>query len=285
MQTELHSELLTMSWSGGDDQWVWAITTGAADEYSQNQFHHVYWSDNYGKKFVDKFSELKKLVKSKPDGGQDDTMDNLNASIKAVIVHATNPQKVILWGEGQYLFISETAGASFEIVDVPPDTFGMSHQTRPHPTQPDWLLSMAYRNSCYKGDILGDCAMDLWLSKDFGRSWENLTAKTKGKLSGFIDFDWGYHTADPKYKSLFKETTIIATGHTQKYRSRLDIVAEDISLFRSDDDFNTFEKLASCGAAFELIAGQVCALLRCVFRWNPTVTLLASVALFEHLPR
>eukprot|EP00892_Ulva_mutabilis_P002708 jgi/Ulvmu1/12438/UM009_0090.1 len=256
-KTTLHSELLSMSWSGGDDQWVWAITTGAADEYADNQFHHVYWSKDYGKTMVDKFPALQQLVRAQPGGGIEQTMDDLNASVKAVLVHAANPKKVILWGEGKFLFISQDAGESFTVVPMPKDTFGMSHLTRPHPTQPDWLLSMAYRNSCYEGDVFSECSMDLWLSKDFGQTWENLTEKTKGKLAGFIDFDWGYHTADPKYQTLFKETTIIATGHTQVYRTTSDIIAEDISLFRSDDDFASFEKLASCGAAFELIAGQL----------------------------
>lgn len=258
LQTTLHSELLTMSWSGGDDQWVWAITTGAADEYTDNQFHHVYWSKDHGKTMKDRFPDLQDLVRQQPGGGVDPTMDDLNASVKAVLVHAADPKKVILWGEGKFLFISSDAGESFSVVDMPKDTFGMSHLTRPHPTQPDWLLSMAYRNSCYEGDVFTECAMDLWLSKNFGETWENLTLKTNKKLAGFIDFDWGYHTTDPKYKKLFKETTIIATGHTQVYRSTADILAEDISLFRSDDDFNSYEKLASCGAAFELIAGQVC---------------------------
>lgn len=257
VQTTLHSELLAMSWSGGDDQWVWAITTGASDEFSDTQFHHVYWSKDYGKTFVDKFPELQGLVAGQAGSGVDQTMDDLNASVRSVLVHADDPKRVILWGEGMFLYISSNGGESFDLVPVPKDTFGMSHLVRVHPTKADWLLSMAYRNSCYQGDILSECAMDLWLSKDFGRTWDNLTARTKGKLAGFIDFDWGYHNTDPKYAKLFKETTIIATGHTQKYRSVSDVVAEDISLFRSDDDFNSFEKLASCGAAFELIAGQV----------------------------
>ena len=247
-----------MSCAGGDDQWVWALTTGAADDFSASQFHHVYWSNNYGKKFTDKFPELQKLVRAQAGGGRDPTMDNLDASIKLILVHAGNPQKVILWGEGKFLFLSEDAGATFKVLPVPKGTLGMSHLIRPHPTEPDWLLSIAYRNSCYQGGILSDCAMDLFLSKNFGQTWENLTQKTKGKLEGFIDVDWGYHTADPKYKKLFKKTTIIATGHTQKYKSTADIVAEDINLFRSDDNFDSFQKLASCGAAFELIAGQVC---------------------------
>lgn len=254
-----------MSWSGGDDQWVWAITTGAADEFSDNQFHHVYWSKDYGKTMVDRFPEIQRLVQGQPGGSVDPTLDNLHASVRLVLVHAADPKKVILWGEGKFLFISDNAGESFGVYPMPKDTFGMSHLTRPHPTQPDWLLSMAYRNSCYEDEVFAECAMDLWLSKDFGKNWENLTLKTKGKLAGFIDFDWGYHTADPKYQKLFKETTIIATAHTQVYRSAMDIRAEDISLFRSDDDFQNFEKLASCGAAFELIAGQVCLPTRSLF--------------------
>lgn len=262
MQTELQSELQVMAWSGGDDQWVWAVTTGSTADIAEGQFHHIYWSDNHGKTMKDRFDDLKALVKAKIGSGYRASEHDLHASVSQIFVNANDPKRVILWGEGQYAFSSSDGGSTLKITPVPENTYGMSHQIRQHPTQPDWMLSLAYRNSCYDASIPG-CSMDLWLTKDFAQTWTNLTAQAGGKVSGFLDFDWGYHSDDEKYAALFKESTILATGHTNEYKTTFDIISEDIALYRSDDDFKNIKKLASCGAAFELVAGQVLPLCLC----------------------
>ena len=266
VQTQLQSELQVMAWSGGDDQWVWAVTTGSTTDMAMGQFHHVYWSQDHGKTMTDKFEELKKKVMDKIGAGYDASQHDLHASVSRIYVHAKDPRRVILWGEGSYAFLSEDGGATLDLLRMPEDkenTYGMSHQIRQHPTQPDWVLSLAYRTSCYDSSIPG-CSMDLWLTKDFfgkdldGKKWRNLTAQApKGTIAGFLDLDWGYHTDDQKYADIFDEKTILATAHSNMYRTTRDIISEDISLFRSDDEFKTIDTLATCGAAFELVAGQV----------------------------
>jgi hypothetical protein len=256
VQTQLQSELLEMSWSGGDDQWVWAVTTGAPIGPRDSQYHHIYWSEDHGITMTDRFNDLKMLVKDYIGQSYNPDSHDFHASVTKIFVHSKDPRRVILWGDGAYAFYSSDGGANLKIVSVPENTYGMSHQIRQHPTQPDWMLSLAYRNSCYDEDSPG-CSMDLWLTKDFAKTWTNLTAKAGGSIAGFLDFDWGHHSDDKRYTELFQDTTILASGHTNEYRTEFDIISEDISLYRSDDDFKSFEKLAACGAAFELVAGQV----------------------------
>jgi hypothetical protein len=80
--------------------------------------------------------------------------------------------------------------------------------------------------------------------------------------AGFLDCDWGWHNGGDEYKRVFREETIIATAHTQQYASIHEILQDDTYLFRSDDDFASSTKLASCGSAFALVAGQACPLAR-----------------------
>jgi Sortilin, neurotensin receptor 3, len=276
VQTVLQSELLKLTWSGPDDEWVWAITTGESDETSA-RFHHVYWSKDHGNTLRDRWDDLVAVVRAYRADSYDTDQDDLHASCNGIIVHARDPKKVLLWGDGLYSFATSDGGDSFKVSPVPENTLGLAHQVRVHPTQPDWLLSLAYRSVCYDYGTSG-CAMDLFISKDFGGSWQNLTAATNGRLAGFIDFDWGYHDGQEKYRSMFSEQSIVATGHTHFYESMLEIPNTDLHLWRSDDDFETVEQLAHCGAAVELVAGQVVSPLLPSFSPAGRTACLASLA-------
>lgn len=177
MQTTLESELQALAWSGEDDQWVWAITTGTTGMMVSSA-RHVYWSQDHGETMVDKFPTMAKMVDERM-GADSERL----ASVNEVLVNKDDPKKVLLWGDGNLSFISTDGGNTLKLVDVPAGTLGLSHKIRPHPTQADWLLSIAYREICYISGTYG-CAMDLWLSNDFGLSWKNLTAATGGKLAG-----------------------------------------------------------------------------------------------------
>lgn len=142
---------------------------------------HVYWSDNYGKTMVDRFDKMAKLVNDYLGGTDHDKM----ASVSEIHVHKSNPKKVLLWGDGNVSFYSEDGGDTLTVVDNPKDTLGLSHKIRPHPTQHDWLLSIARTEECYINDKSG-CHMDLWLSQDFGKTWKCLTDATDGKLKGAL---------------------------------------------------------------------------------------------------
>ena len=48
--------------------------------------------------------------------------------------------------------------------------------------------------------------------QDFGGSWQNLTANSKGKIASFMDFDWGanLHMGEASH---FPDETIFATAY------------------------------------------------------------------------
>ena len=46
------------------------------------------------------------------------------------------------------------------------------------------------------------CAFDLFVSKDFGRHWTNLTTASGGRVASFWDFDWGANVARWQRKEL-----------------------------------------------------------------------------------
>ena len=52
------------------------------------------------------------------------------------------------------------------------------------------------------------CAFDLFVSKDFGRHWTNLTTASGGRVASFWDFDWGANVARWQQTELgFKDET------------------------------------------------------------------------------
>ena len=61
-----------------------------------------------------------------------------------------------------------------------------------HPRQAQWLLARARREGCGEAaQRAALCPYDLFVSKDWGASWANLTAASKGRVASFRDFEWG----------------------------------------------------------------------------------------------
>jgi hypothetical protein len=57
------------------------------------------------------------------------------------------------------------------------------------------------------------CAFDLFVSKDFGRHWTNLTTASGGRVASFWDFDWGANVARWQRRELgFKDETGASLG-------------------------------------------------------------------------
>jgi hypothetical protein len=57
------------------------------------------------------------------------------------------------------------------------------------------------------------CALDLFVSMDFGRTWQNLTAASNRKVASFWDFDWGANVRMGEH-TVFPDETILATVRT-----------------------------------------------------------------------
>ena len=105
--------------------------------------------------------------------------------------HPSKPERVLFQGRDQYHWVSEDGGESFTSVSAPGNTLGLTQEMKIHPTNPKWILAKAERDSCWPDFAAPDCTADLWISKDFGATWKNLTEASKGKVAGVRDFEWG----------------------------------------------------------------------------------------------
>ena len=108
-----------------------------------------------------------------------------------LIWHEKKPDRILFQGKGSYHFLSTDFGATFKALHTPGDTIGYGQDIKTHPRQPDWLLAKTRRNECLEDRRSKVCGYDLFLSKDFGETWTNLTAQSGGRVSSFRDYDWG----------------------------------------------------------------------------------------------
>ena len=256
MQATLDSEVYSITWSGKDDEWVWVITVGGDVTPG---LHKLYMSKDKGKSFTLITPSLVTAIKEYKAGLNEEfseEYDPAHASISEVLVHPSDPQKVLLWADGYYNFVSENAGMTWKAISAPPGTYGMSHiDIRPHPTKPDRIITLARRNDCYGLSNVGVCTYDIFYTPDFGMHWQNLTAASP--FSGFTDLDWGWHAGNVDYHTLFTDDTILATAHQGGLNDEQARSGQLFQLYRTDDFFKSNTKLADCGNAFELVAGQV----------------------------
>jgi len=100
-------------------------------------------------------------------------------------------EQVFFQGRGRWHWVSSDAGASFRAVPSPGNTLGFSQEIKVHPYQSDWILAKVQRDSCYPDLKSPSCGADLFVSKNFGTTWKNLTEQSGGKMNGVRDFEWG----------------------------------------------------------------------------------------------
>lgn len=111
--------------------------------------------------------------------------------VTALHWHSSNPARILFQGKGAFHFVSGDYGQTLKPVRSPGGTLGFGQTIKPHPHRPDWLLARAKRPACVADTRSPACGYDLFLSKDFGGEWANLTAATKGRVASFRDFEWG----------------------------------------------------------------------------------------------
>lgn len=97
-------------------------------------------------------------------------------------------------------------------------------------------------------------------SQDFGKNWQSLIANSKGRVTAFVDFEWGARMhPDPKVAN-YNEKTVFATVYETGDHAPHGFWDENINFVRSDDFFTTpHETTVKCGNAFEILAEKVCA--------------------------
>ena len=127
---------------------------------------------------------------------------------------------------------------------------------RMDPSDPERLLVKLSRKACEDRDWMtsdGACGHDLYYSGDFGKSWINLTERSKHRVASFVDFDWAPSQADQKpgiMATVYEDLDHFASGgYGWDYNVHF-VYSED--LFASPH-----EKLMKCGNAFEILNKDV----------------------------
>eukprot|EP00887_Chlorella_sp_A99_P000674 scaffold5.g674.t1 len=157
-------------------------------------------------------------------------------------------------GKGRFHFVSPDSGATFKAVDTPGKAIGFAQDIKAHPRQQDWLLAKARsgrgtgvrRDVCAVDRRAAACAYDLFVSKDFGSSWSNLTDASKGRVASFRDFDWGAQLDKFANKPTPDEAIFATKGLYPGWDKDLHYVVS-LDLFASP-----FAKTVPCGNLFEV---------------------------------
>jgi hypothetical protein len=176
--------------------------------------------------------------------------------------HWNHPERILFQGPGFTLWTSNDFGKTYESHDTPGHTLGLWMDVKIHPEQPEWLLSRVRRNEClrYDADVNPWCAHDLFVSKDFAKSWTNLTANSKGAVGAFWDFDWGANMLHWNTTAGFTDETILATAYENKDAMKGPYPGwdKDIHFIISHNLFTSqHEKVVPCGNQFEILAHRI----------------------------
>lgn len=181
------------------------------------------------------------------------------AGVVDILWHEKKPDRLLLQGKGRYHFLSTDWGASFKAISSPGNTEGYGQEMRLHPRQPDWILAKVRRNECLLDRHSPACAYDLFLTKDFGSSWTNLTANSAGRISSFRDYDWGCKmdkfANKPTPDEAIFATVYISSGSQKGLYPGWD---KDLHYVVSLDFFKSpVVKTVPCGNLFEIVAHKV----------------------------
>ncbi|KAK9831811.1 hypothetical protein WJX74_010382 [Apatococcus lobatus] len=250
---KVSSPLVDFRWFGPEhegDKYVFGLTQG---EYGAPG-GHLWRSDDYGRDGT--WSDVSDKMEGAWGGDRTDEQGVLE-----IIHHWGKPQQLLFLGPGFHHWISGDYGSTFETAPTPGNTLGFWNQIKTHPRQPDWLAAQVRRRDCLEAGARTNpwCAWDVFVSKDFGRNWQNLTENSKGKIAAFWDFDWGakVHWGDKELS--MSDETILATVYDKPEAMKGPYPAwdKDIHFVRSDDLFVKHDKLVACGNQIEVLAGKV----------------------------
>lgn len=210
-------------------------------------------SDYHGKadSWKDMTIELQKAIP------ESDTM--AHAGVTKIIWNEARPERVMLLGRGRWHWVSSDSGGTFKAIQSPGNTLGFGQEIKPHPRQTDWLLAKVRRDACTTDYRSAACGHDLFISKDFGEKWENLTESSNGKVTSIRDFEWGARLPIYAGKATPDEA-IFATAYTGNAAHKGFYPGWDkdlhyvvtLNLFAS-----RLDKIIPCGNLFEIVGGKV----------------------------
>mmetsp|Transcript_30445 Transcript_30445/g.86055 ORF Transcript_30445/g.86055 Transcript_30445/m.86055 type:complete len:916 (+) Transcript_30445:131-2878(+) len=260
--TEVGSPVLDLRWivptSGNTaadvDKVVLALTEGADGRFGG----HLYRSDQYGRgeTWVKVNDELKNALS--PMERSSLSSEEHELGVLEMFIHGTHPHHILLQGNSKFHWSTRDYGRTFLKVEAPGGVDGRSIFFKLHPTNPDFVLARVRSAECSQSDAKDSCVVDLYVSTDFGASWTSLTANSKGRVSAFVDFEWGAKMhPDAKFAG-YDEKTIFATIYESDKKAPGGEWDERINFVRSDDFFTTKHKtFVECGNAFEIVAGKI----------------------------
>lgn len=214
-------------------------------------------SNNYGK--ADSWHDTSQaLIQALPS--TETAAGMVAVGVVRLLWHATKPSKILLQGAGKHNWVTEDFGETFKSFPSPLQTDLRTADLKIHPNRPDWILAKSNRPACSIDHRSSSCAADLHFSPDFGATWRNLTAESKGKIASFRDYDWG--AALPKFnKKPTPDEAIFATvylGNSGSHRGLYPGWDNDINYVVSLDLFKSdFAKIVPCGNLFEVVSHKV----------------------------
>mmetsp|Transcript_3363 Transcript_3363/g.9396 ORF Transcript_3363/g.9396 Transcript_3363/m.9396 type:complete len:1023 (-) Transcript_3363:787-3855(-) len=247
--TQTPSPVIDIEWLDANDQKVVAFTRKIGEDIGG------FWiSQDGGSVWLDRGKELSAAL---PAGTSE------SVEVRVVLSQESSPKNVVLFGAGSHVWSSGDYGYTVTAKQTPGAWLGRNvRDMRIHPWHDDWLLVLAERPNCSNPDqMMTECPHDLFLTKDlFGAmTWANLTEQSAGKISGFVDFDWGAALCpgnDCAEKFKVTDDTILATMYADAgaYDQLWD---SDVSFVISSNGFVSFDTHMLCGNQFEVIGGKL----------------------------
>mmetsp|Transcript_9550 Transcript_9550/g.24227 ORF Transcript_9550/g.24227 Transcript_9550/m.24227 type:complete len:902 (+) Transcript_9550:171-2876(+) len=235
------------------DKVVLALTEGQNGHYGG----HLYRSEDYGKagSWEKISSALKGALEQIEQSGISD--DEHELGVLEMHFLPERPHRILLQGNDKFHWFTGDYGRTFSKVESPGNVPGSLISFKLHPNNPEYLLALVRSTEC--ATLRNDkCSTDLYVSTDFGKNWQSLIANSKGRVTAFVDFEWGARMhPDPKVAN-YNEKTVFATVYETGDHAPHGFWDENINFVRSDDFFTTpHETTVKCGNAFEILAEKI----------------------------
>jgi len=252
--------VVDIMWVGKDKDIVLMLTTGTDSEAGG----HVYRSEKnmISGSFADVTYDMDgAITKDKQE------VDPQFAGVMELVVHKTDPTRIMARGTGPFYWISKDSGMTWTRFQLPKGTVGYGTSLRMHPYDPDKILSFMPRPGCLNPINSRQlwCTHDLMLHTSFGDSepdgWKNLTSISKGEIAGWVDFDWGANARKQRDEEdsdkARGDLSILATVFSKPGSgSGLNPVwSEDVHFVRIDDPTRNFgggTLILECGNQVEV---------------------------------
>eukprot|EP00210_Caulerpa_lentillifera_P008415 g8027.t1 len=270
---KLESVVLDIVWAGNRDAHLYLLTLGP-----QNITGGKVWLSKdsglsfedmterlYGKQLLNKLrsTQLSTLAALPEETKQEES----SFGVVKVFVSKSNPRNIFLQGAGRFNWLSSDRGRTVRAVKTPGRTTGTDHVFKMHPEMDSWALALVEREECDDPlqYLTSACAKDLFLTMDLWNVhlWTNLTQTSEGRVSAFVDFEWGEiarQASDSRRNTSLPSRSVLATV----YESTADMKGpymgwdKDTHFVESNDFFaSPHTNLVPCGTQFEAISGVI----------------------------